>query len=864
MVEHKYFDLFQQGSVDKEWKIEYDGGEITDWELFEQSIELTESLCSETELRFGSCESSTLKFKVGNVVQPMKGLWLTVSVVLDHNEDSPFLLGKYKVESDKLTADRMHRDVVAYDAMYDILNADVASWYNSILPEKNSTVTMKQFREGFIRHFGLTEVVPEGGLVNDDMVVEKTIDIIANNNTESDVEQTSVIGEALSGRDVITAICEINGCFGHIGRDGKFYYIYLPQAIEGLYPRNDLYPANDLYPRNPKGEKIGSGTYIDCQYEDFITQGITKLQIRQEDNDIGLIYGNGDNCYIVEGNFLVYGKTSEQLQEIARNIYEKITAITYRPIINCDCMGNPCFEVGDPIRLSTKYALIETYILERTLKGIQALRDTYKANGVEQYAEKVNGVHQSILQLKGKSNVLERTIEETRLEIKDLGAGLSTEISITAGQIRTELQNTKDGLENQITVTAGEIRSELKSTKDGLETTITTTAAGIRADVSKTYETKADASSEYSSIRSSISVEAGRITSEINRATKAEQTLSDHIVSTNTTLTSKIEQTESSINLSVDKKVQETKDYTDNTLKNYSTTTQMNAAIKLSVDSITSTVSTTYETKTNASSKYIELSSSITQTSNSITAEVTRATNAESALSSRITVTENGISTKVSKGDVSSEISQEAGAISIKSDRITIDSTYFKLSKDGKINSTGGTIGGFTIGSKAIYSDSNILGNNGVYLGTDGISVSGTGGTVKIQSNGSAYIKTYEDIEIWKSTSRTVISGASISVYGSTTSSLAIGSSALTFSGSGSIKIGSTEAIGITSSSVTVGGSQYTYIGKSGNQLGFFGTAIKSAKKTVSKASTSSTVTASAVATVVNNLIDALKAYNLV
>lgn len=334
--------------------------------------------------------------------------------------------------------------------------------------------------------------------------------------------------------------------------------------------------------------------------------------------------------------------------------------------------------------------------------------------------------------------------------------------------------------------------------------------------------------------------------------------------STNTELSSKIEQTESSINLSVDRKVQETKNYTDNSLKSYSTTTQMNAAIKLSADSITSTVSKTYETKTNASSQYTKLSSSITQTSNSITAEVTRATNAENALSSRITITENGITSKVSKGDISSEISQEAGKISIKSNRISIDSTYFKLTESGEITATGGKIGGFTIGSKAIYSDSNILGNNGVYLGTDGISVSGIGGTFKAQSNGSVFIKTYDDIEIWKSTSRTVISGASISLHGSGTSSLSIGSSILAFSGSGSIKISSTEVIGITSSSVTVGGTQSTYIGKSGNQLGFFGNSTKSSKKTVSKASTSSTVTASAVATVVNNLIDALKAYNLI
>ncbi len=498
MIEHEYSDLFGKDSIDKQWKIEYDGGIFTNTELFSQSIEISESICSETDLRFGCCESSHIKFKVGNIVKPLIGEGIDVSIVLNHHDDAPMPIGSYKVASDKPTADRRHREVVAYDAMYDIINADVAGWYNSVLPEEGSTMSMKDFRESFIRHFGLEEVVPEGGLVNDRMAVERTID-----------------PGQMSGKVVITAICEINACFGHIGRDGKFHYIYLQQAIGGLYPAEDLYPSDTLFPKDPKGARIGGGTYVSIEYEDYSTQGITKLQIRQEENDIGKIWPEtplspDDNCYIIQGNFLVYGKSSEQLRSIAENILGKIIGISYNPLAKCEAMGNPCLEVGDPVRMSTKYRLIETYILERTLKGIQALRDTYKASGVEKYSEKVNGVHASIIQIKGKANILERTIEETRLAMIDMGAGLSTEIKVTAGQIRAELQNTKEGLETAIEVTA----------------------AGIRADVSKTYETKTDAATEYTSIRSSISVEAGRITSEINRATKAEQTLSGQITST--------------------------------------------------------------------------------------------------------------------------------------------------------------------------------------------------------------------------------------------------------------------------------------------------------------------------------------------
>lgn len=416
MVNYKYAELYQQDSLDKQVKIEYDGGTMTNSELFSESIELTESLCSETELWFGCCEASILKFKVANIMQPLSGKWLTVSETLKNHEDEPLQIGKYKVVSDKPTADRRYREITAYDAMYDIIQADVADWYNEILPNKSSTCTLKEFRTGFLSHFNLQQ--EEADLINDDMTVEKTIE-----------------PSEISGKDVISAICEINGCFGHIGRDGKFRYIYLEQGVQGLYPRDTLYPADDLYPQDPKSTRIGKNLYIECKYEDFLTRSISKLQIRQEENDIGFIIGTGDNCYIIEDNFLVYGKSSEQLKTIGERIYSRITGIVYRPY-ECDAKGNPCMEVGDAIRVPTRYEIVESYILKRTLKGIQALRDSYSADGTEYRTGNVNGIQKSIIQLKGKTNVLERTVEETRSTITDVEAGLQSQIVQTAESIK--------------------------------------------------------------------------------------------------------------------------------------------------------------------------------------------------------------------------------------------------------------------------------------------------------------------------------------------------------------------------------------------------------------------------------------------
>lgn len=491
-------------STSKQLIIEFDNTVITNEDLFDQSLTLEESLCSESELRFGSCEASVLKFKVANIVTPMKNKWITAKMVLEGHNDTPFVIGKYKVIEDEVTADRQWREIVAYDALHDIINADateVAAWYNSLLPDKDDWITMRSFRTSFMRHFGIEQ--KEIKLVNDYAKVERTIE-----------------PSEMSGLDIITAICEINGCFGHIGRDGKFHYIYLPQAIQGLYPANDLCPdhapdylpwqqrTGHLYPQDPKGTKIGgNGTYIgQPKYSDFLCKTIDKLQIRQEENDIGVIVGrDGNNCYIIEDNFLVYGKGSEELCAIANNILSKITTITYRPF-NAEAKGNLCLEVGDPIRLNTKYELIESYILQRTLKGIQALRDSYVAEGVETYKERVIGIHKSIIQLKGKSNILERTIEETRLEMTDIEAGLKNEISITA-----------EGLQANITAETERAEGEEKKLSNNIKITAEGLQANIEAEVIRAGEAE-------TKLSASIEATAEKLTSEITEKTQAWDT----------------------------------------------------------------------------------------------------------------------------------------------------------------------------------------------------------------------------------------------------------------------------------------------------------------------------------------------------
>ena len=405
MIEHVYKDLYNQDSVSKQLLIEFDGGQITNEELYSDSVEILETLCSENELKFGCCECSEIKIKIANVVEKLKDKWITVSETLGEDADNSFLLGKYKVFSDTPSGDRNYREIVAYDSLYDVLNADVSNWYENL----TFPITQKQFRDSFFDYFRIDQ--KEVALIHDDITIEKTID-----------------SNSISGKHVLVSLCELNGVFGHIGRDGKFEYISLDKS-ENYVPI-----------------EIDGSLYKSCEYDDFLTSNINKLQIRQEENDIGYVYGEGNNCYIIEDNFLVYGKSSDEMATICQKLFNKISKISYRPF-KAIIKGNPCYTVGDSIKINSRHKVIESYIFERRLVGIQSLFDEIETKGVYEYSEDLNSIAKDIVRLKGKTNIIERTVEQTRSEIKDIEKNLKSEIKQTADSVSIEVGKAVGDLE---------------------------------------------------------------------------------------------------------------------------------------------------------------------------------------------------------------------------------------------------------------------------------------------------------------------------------------------------------------------------------------------------------------------------------
>lgn len=424
-LKEKYWD----SSTDKQMVISVVGtNQKIDNSMLEiGTFALEESLCSESELKFGVCEANCVKFTARNTAGNIIGKTISIEETIDGDSENPMPYGVFKVASDVPTADRTKRQITAYDAMYDIINTDVKSWYAGL----SFPMTLKQFRNSFFAHLGIAQV--ETSLANDSMTVNKTI--VA---TQTDDSSAVTEESAISGKTVVTAICEINGCFGNINRQGKFEYVFLKAITSALYPAEDLFPSDNLFPSDANTESM-TGHYIAFDYEDFQSKAITQLEIKTSEDNAGAIVGTAGNNYSITGNFLVSDKTGAELEQIANNLLPIMKQAVYTPIKSCTCVGNPCLTLGEPIRFNTTREIVETYLLQRTLTGVQSKRDSISAQGTQTHSVKVNSIRDTIESVERRTGKLERNADHLQSTYEDLEQQTSSKFEQTANSIAAEV-----------------------------------------------------------------------------------------------------------------------------------------------------------------------------------------------------------------------------------------------------------------------------------------------------------------------------------------------------------------------------------------------------------------------------------------
>lgn len=415
---------------------------LTNEDVCSEEMSLEEAICSDENLRYGACEASCFKVRVVNS-SSFKGMDLGVSmkIKVDDNKylidadgnrivtadgdyiilnvgkkDDYINLGHYKVFSDELSNDRMWRDLVCYDYMYDILNAEMSDWYNFISTVHGFPMSLKTFRDSFFEWLDITALIFPDGQVTQTLV------------NDSFMVNGGFIAEgSLSGKTIIEAICELNGCFGHINRSGKFEYI-------------DLTETSSIAPL----------WYIDDdsgKYEDYTVNHITGIIARSEASDIGTSVGTMANPLIIEGNPLIYGKEGTQaLTTALTNILSMVSGLTYRPF-KVNTYGNPMLPIGTPITINTKkYDTVNGYqpfavnsiVSKRVLTGIQGMVDSYEATGTELRGNEANSLQSQIIRTAGKVHDLKVDLDTFESYIRD--QNYSTRINQNAQAITLEAQ----------------------------------------------------------------------------------------------------------------------------------------------------------------------------------------------------------------------------------------------------------------------------------------------------------------------------------------------------------------------------------------------------------------------------------------
>lgn len=342
-------ELYEKAGISKKLYIYVDDATepIPDEYIRQGSSQLHRSICSQTNLRFGGCESSYIKLRLSNAFGKLKGKKFRVEQSIDENIVK---LGQFYVDSDVPSTDKKYRDLVAYDILSTAKNIDMSDWYSRLIfPMK-----LKKFRDLFFPQIGLTQV--ETTLPNDDIIVEQ-------NPTTSGVLASAIMWD----------ICAINGAFGRINEDGLFDYVFLSKDKASAYE-----VTTDLQKK--------------LSYEDYITHDITVIKFTQTTMDADFYYGKGDNQYPLSLTVLNVGDNTDTLDLVCANVYDKIAGVVFQPI-DISTRGNFNLPVGQYIKTyGYEDEEIYTYCLQQdfVIDSEEQITGTYRADGTQTYTRETN------------------------------------------------------------------------------------------------------------------------------------------------------------------------------------------------------------------------------------------------------------------------------------------------------------------------------------------------------------------------------------------------------------------------------------------------------------------------------------------
>lgn len=230
----------------------------------------------------------------------------------------------------------------------------------------------------------------------------------------------------LTCRQIISWAAEAAGCYAHMNADGKLQFLtYTDKRSTAKI--------------TPDGAGNSTAYYADSlSYEDYTVKAIEKVQIRQSDSDVGVIYPDSTtatNTYAVQGNLLLTTGTEANLKSVVQNLYNVLKNVTYTPC-KVSVPSSSGLACGQIVHVKdARGREFDTYLMSATISSGKASFESVGSASRES-SSAVNS--QSYKNLTGKM-----------LEIKTSVDGLEVKASDLTGKY-TDLKATVDGLSSEV------------------------------------------------------------------------------------------------------------------------------------------------------------------------------------------------------------------------------------------------------------------------------------------------------------------------------------------------------------------------------------------------------------------------------
>ena len=230
----------------------------------------------------------------------------------------------------------------------------------------------------------------------------------------------------LTCRQIISWAAEAAGCYAHMNADGKLQFLtYTDKRSTAKI--------------TPNGASNSTAYYADSlSYEDYTVKAIEKVQIRQSDSDVGVIYPDSTtatNTYAVQGNLLLTTGTEANLKSVVQNLYNVLKNVTYTPC-KVSVPSSSGLACGQIVHVKdARGREFDTYLMSATISSGKASFESVGSASRES-SSAVNS--QSYKNLTGKM-----------LEIKTSVDGLEVKASDLTGKY-TDLKATVDGLSSEV------------------------------------------------------------------------------------------------------------------------------------------------------------------------------------------------------------------------------------------------------------------------------------------------------------------------------------------------------------------------------------------------------------------------------